>query len=103
MGSTHLWTTLANMQESMRTNIVRGRLLRADRCQLTYVIDKARLENMDQAQQTIDRPPPSYVNAITEAAKDSKVDFISSKIKSNVRQTMEGMSQWIYDCVWIAY
>jgi hypothetical protein len=59
--------------------------------------DKKRLEDMDQAQKTIDAPPPSYINSLNEAATDRKAEFISSKIKSTVRQTMEGMSFCLID------
>lgn len=52
--------------------------------------DKKRLESMGQAQKSIDAPPPSYINSLNEAATDRKAEFISSKTKSSVRQTMEG-------------
>lgn len=59
--------------------------------------DKKRLEDMKQAQQPMDVRPSSYRNSLNEAAMDRKAEFISSKIKSSVRQTMEGMLLYSLD------
>lgn len=53
--------------------------------------DKKRIENMDLSRKLIDAPPPSYMKSLNDAATDRRAESISSKIKSAVRQTMEGM------------
>ena len=79
------------MQENMQSDMVWSRILEVDWSWLIQRTDKKRLENMNKTQKSIDASPPSYMDSLNEATTDRKVEFISSKIKSSVRQNMEGM------------
>lgn len=79
------------MQGNMRSDTVCTTMLNLICSRLIQMTGKKCLESMDQSHKSIDAIPPSYTNALNEAATDRKVEFISSKIKSSVRQTMEGM------------